>query len=58
MQDHCCAISRALIYELIVLVKDSPRGSNAAAKWVVVLVFIKGLSVVLIEDVYGKKGTI
>jgi hypothetical protein len=58
MKDHCRAISRALICELIILVKNSPRGGDAVAERVVILVFIKSLSIVFVEDVHGKKGTI
>ena len=58
MENHYRAISWALIYKLVILIKDSLRGGDTAAERVIILIFIKGLIIVLMKDVYSKKRTI
>ena len=55
MKDHCRSVSRALICEQIILVKDGPRGRNAATKGMIAPVFGEGLSVVLVKNIHGEQ---
>jgi hypothetical protein len=51
MKYYCRPIGRALIGELVVLIENSPRGSDTTAKRMIIFVSVEGLVVVLVKDV-------
>ena len=58
MENYRGTVSGALIRELVVLVEDGPRGSDAAAEHIAVFVPVECLNIVLVEDIHGKERSI